>query len=394
MGRGIAVVSDSKSPERTEIEAGAEAVTGGVLPVSAAPDGVSNSSDWLRTIPRPPVPVLPRMLPATGCGLVDQLPSCAAVLPTGIAILAESRLPEADRAAQERSLEALAARLEAFRPAEPRLVEPPQGPPLDQSPPLPVARVAPAREPAAAVPLPLPALPRPAQPGLARAARIIRSALKWTAITFALWILLTVAFAGLFRFVNPPASMLMLVQRLSGQSIEHTWAPLDAISPSLMRAVITSEDAQFCHHWGFDFGEIRASLKSRGGYGRGASTITQQVAKNMFLWPGKSYLRKALEVPVTLIIEGLWPKRRIFEVYVNIAEWGPGVFGAEAASQYYFSHPAATLSEREAALLAVALPNPIARDASDPDPAVVRRATRLQARMRLPGTRGCVLNLK
>ncbi|MFX9008072.1 transglycosylase domain-containing protein, partial [Acinetobacter baumannii] len=95
--------------------------------------------------------------------------------------------------------------------------------------------------------------------------------------------------------------------------IEQSWAPLDTISPNLRRAVVTSEDAQFCQHWGFDFGEIRAAMRAGGeGFGRGASTISQQVAKNLFLWPGKSYFRKALEVPLTLVIEGLWPKRRIF----------------------------------------------------------------------------------
>lgn len=230
---------------------------------------------------------------------------------------------------------------------------------------------------------------------LQAAAGILQHVLKWGLLAFAAWFILVVALTALFRFVDPPTSMLMLSQRFSGQPIARTWAPLETISPNLRRAVVTSEDAQFCRHWGFDFGEIRAALRAGGeGFGRGASTISQQVAKNMFLWPGKSYVRKALEVPLTLVIEGLWPKRRIFEVYLNIAEWGPGVFGAEAAAQYYFSHPASDLSEREAALMAVALPNPIARDASDPDPAVARRATRLQARMRIAGTRGCVINLR
>ena len=200
-----------------------------------------------------------------------------------------------------------------------------------------------------------------------------------------------IALIAVFRFVDPPLSMLMLVQRLSGQELQHSFVPLEAISPTLRRAVITSEDAKFCTHWGFDLGEIRAAFRPGEGFGRGASTITQQVAKNLFLWPGKSYVRKALEVPLTLAIEALWPKRRTFEVYLNIAEWGPGVFGAEAASQYYFAKPASHLSEREAALLAVALPSPIARDASNPEPAVARRGARLQSRMRVTGGRGCVL---
>ena len=217
---------------------------------------------------------------------------------------------------------------------------------------------------------------------------------RFAAIALAAWLVTVMALIAAFRFIDPPQSMLMLTQRLSGQTLQHDWMPLEQISPNLRRAVITSEDGKFCRHWGFDLGEIRAAMRSTDGYGRGASTITQQLSKNLFLWNGKSYVRKGLEVPLTLAIEALWSKKRILEVYLNIAEWGPGVFGAEAAAQYYYNKPASQLGEREAALLAVSLPNPIARDASDPNPAIARRATTLQARMRVQGISYCALTPK
>ncbi len=219
-------------------------------------------------------------------------------------------------------------------------------------------------------------------------------AVRYGAIAFVIWFVVVIGLIGLFRFVDPPMSMLMATKRLSGESLQADWVSLDAVSPNLRRAVITSEDGKFCRHWGFDLGEIRAAMQAGDGFGRGASTITQQLAKNLFLWPGKSYVRKALEVPLTFAIEGMWPKWRILEVYLNVAEWGPGVFGAEAASQYHFGKAAAKVSEREAALLAVALPNPIARDAGDPEPRIARRASTIQARMRAAGSSAsfCVIN--
>ena len=205
-----------------------------------------------------------------------------------------------------------------------------------------------------------------------------------------LWFVAVIGLILLFRYVDPPFSMLMAMKRTGGTELSQDWVPLANISPNLRRAVITAEDGKFCRHYGFDLGEIRAAMRAGEGIGRGASTITQQLAKNLFLWPGKSYIRKALEVPLTVALEALWPKWRIFEVYLNVAEWGPGVFGAEAAAQYYYAKPAASLSEREAALLAVALPNPIARDAGDPAPGVARRASALMARMKAAGFSQCV----
>lgn len=233
-----------------------------------------------------------------------------------------------------------------------------------------------------------PAVPRSL---LSRLLGTISFLLRFGAIAFAAWLFTVFILIAAFRTVDPPQSMLMFTQRLSGVELTHTFVPLEAISTNLRRAVITAEDGKFCKHWGFDIAEIQAAMRSTDSFGRGASTITQQLAKNLFLWNGKSYVRKALEVPLTLAIEGMWSKRRILEVYLNIVEWGPGVFGAEAAARYHFDTSASQLTEREASLLAVSLPNPIARDAANPDPAIAKRAARIQSRMRVQGVSYCTL---
>lgn len=199
-----------------------------------------------------------------------------------------------------------------------------------------------------------------------------------------------------FRFVDPPMSTLMLGQWLSGQSIARRWVPLEQISPHLIRAVITSEDGQFCSHRGIDFRELELALRKAEREGldqvRGASTISMQVAKNLFLWPAKDLLRKGLELGITVPMEMLWSKQRILEVYLNIAEWGPGIFGAEAAARHHFRKPAARLSEHEAALLAAALPNPIERVARAPGPGMRRLARSIEIRARTgAGRAACVL---
>jgi monofunctional biosynthetic peptidoglycan transglycosylase len=159
-----------------------------------------------------------------------------------------------------------------------------------------------------------------------------------------------------------------------------------------VRAVIVSEDGRFCSHHGIDLDAIEDAIeRSKGGIPRGASTISMQVTKNLFLWSSRSYLRKIVELPLTLLMELWWPKARILEIYLNIAEWGPGIFGAEAAAQHHFRRPASGLTEREAALLAAALPNPIRRDAGDPGPRTVRKAVVIQSRVRAAGdVAGCV----
>lgn len=199
-----------------------------------------------------------------------------------------------------------------------------------------------------------------------------------------------------FRFVDPPMSTLMLGRALTGGAVEQRWVNLDEVSPHLIRAVISSEDGQFCSHYGVDLRELEAALRraERSGFDdvRGASTITMQVAKNLFLWPSKDLLRKGLELGVAVVMEQVWPKRRILEVYLNIAEWGPGVFGAEAAARYHFKKSAAGLSSYESALLAASLPNPHRRIAGRPGPHTQRIARIVQSRARSASHRvSCVL---
>ena len=193
------------------------------------------------------------------------------------------------------------------------------------------------------------------------------------------------------REVDPPGSSYIFSQRLAGVPVDQRWVPLDRISPHLIRAVISSEDNQFCRHRGVDVRELEAVLEQAEMSGddvqRGGSTITMQVAKNLFLWNSRTYLRKASEIPLANGIEAAWPKGRIMEVYLNIAEWGPGIFGAEAASQHHFRKPASRLTEREAALLAVALPNPNTRVPSRPGPHMLKVAGVVERRARVAGTR-------
>ena len=181
----------------------------------------------------------------------------------------------------------------------------------------------------------------------------------------------------LYRWVDPPVSMLMLGQRLGGTPIEQRWVPLERISPHLIRAVILSEDGGFCRHRGVDWPALEEAI----GSDRGGSTITMQVVKNLFLWPSRSYIRKLIEIPLAYLVELIWPKRRILEIYLNIAEWGDGVFGAEAAVRLHFFKSASQLTAEEAALLAVALPNPAERMAGVPSPGMRRLAARLLVRM-------------
>jgi monofunctional glycosyltransferase len=210
-----------------------------------------------------------------------------------------------------------------------------------------------------------------------------------------LWMLLgfgVVTMAGLllFRSVNPPMSALMAVQKSGGQAIDQRWIDIEQVSPHLVRAIILSEDSQFCSHHGVDITEMKALFQKAQESGdesflRGGSTISMQVVKNLYLWPGKNLVRKGLELAITLPMEALWPKKRIMEIYLNIAEWGPGVFGAEAASQFHFSKPASKLTAKEAALLAVSLPNPFDRVAGNPGVGTQRLAQRIESRMQAAG---------
>lgn len=227
--------------------------------------------------------------------------------------------------------------------------------------------------------------PAPRRGGLA--GRIVRGLLR---LLVALAIVF-VALLLLYRFVPPP-STLMLGRWLTFRTVERDWVPLSQISPHLIRAVIASEDQRFCSHAGVDWGELNAVLQDEDGPSRGASTLTMQTAKNLFLWPGRSYLRKGMELPMALAIDLAWPKRRVIEVYLNIAEWGDGIFGAEAAAQRHFGKPASRLTSAEAARLAGALPNPILRNPSRPSRALQAAAGRVQRRMNQLGPLGnCAL---
>ncbi|MFJ4196385.1 monofunctional biosynthetic peptidoglycan transglycosylase [Pseudomonas sp. NPDC089534] len=193
----------------------------------------------------------------------------------------------------------------------------------------------------------------------------------------------------LFRFVPPPGTALMVERKIEswvdGEPIDlqRTWKPWDEISDDLKVAVIAGEDQKFPEHWGFDISAIRAALAHNelGGSIRGASTLSQQVSKNLFLWSGRSYLRKGLEAWFTALIEVLWPKQRILEVYLNSVEWGDGVFGAEAAARHHFGTGARSLSRQQSSLLAAVLPNPRAWSASRPSPYVLRRASWIRQQM-------------
>ena len=186
-----------------------------------------------------------------------------------------------------------------------------------------------------------------------------------------------------FYRAGHPVSALMAWRTLKGAPVTRQWVDFSAISPSLPRAVVGAEDAKFCSHHGIDWDALQDAIDDaeEGEASRGGSTITQQVAKNLFLWPGRSVVRKALELPLALWIDFVLPKQRILEIYLNIAELGPsGQFGAEAGAQYAFGHSAATLSPREAALLAAILPNPVKRSARNPGPGVRRLGGTYMAR--------------
>lgn len=165
-----------------------------------------------------------------------------------------------------------------------------------------------------------------------------------------------------------PVSTLMLWDLATFKGYSRTWVGFDAISPHLVRSVMMSEDGRFCEHGGVDWSALGLVLdqSDEDGPARGASTITMQTVKNLYLWPSRSYLRKGLELPLALYADLLWSKRRTLEIYLNIAEWGPNLYGAEAAARAYFGKPAAELTRREAALMAAALPNPIARNPARP----------------------------
>ncbi len=206
---------------------------------------------------------------------------------------------------------------------------------------------------------------------------------------------LAVGWAALGTVLNPPTTYLIERERWRLGAISREWRDLDAIAPALVRAAMAAEDARFCAHRGFDLVEIERALADRGrGRPRGASTISQQVAKNVFLWPAQNWLRKGLEAGFTVLIEAFWSKRRIMEVYLNVAEFGEGVFGAEAAAQRWFGVPANRLTLQQAARLAAILPSPRTRDPARPSAFVAQRARAIAdgaETLRVARRDGCVL---
>ena len=209
-------------------------------------------------------------------------------------------------------------------------------------------------------------------------------------VTIAGLLALTAAAVLLFRWVPPPTTAFMIRESMVGTEIDYRWVPISRISPYAALAVIASEDQNFFKHWGLDLKAIADAVEDNQHrkIPRGASTISQQVVKNLFLWPGHSYVRKAMEAYFTVVMEQLWPKQRILEVYLNIAEMGDGVFGVEAASQRFFHKAAADLNRHEAAALAVVLPNPKQMSVLRPSDYVRQRTRQITQQMTaLGGTR-------
>ncbi|SFR53209.1 monofunctional biosynthetic peptidoglycan transglycosylase [Marinobacter daqiaonensis] len=222
--------------------------------------------------------------------------------------------------------------------------------------------------------------------------------MKWLLWGMAAVFTVTVLVVGLLRFVNPPTTAFILGHQIghSGASpVKQTWVPLEEISPWMPLAVIASEDQRFLGHWGLDLDAIASAVSSfRKGDGlRGASTITQQTAKNLFLWSDRSLMRKGLEAGLALVLEGLWDKHRIMEVYLNVAEFGNGIYGVEAASHAYFGVPARQLGPAQAARLAAVLPSPKRFDAGAPSDYLWRRVAWIQRQMRQLGSTGYVASL-
>ena len=219
--------------------------------------------------------------------------------------------------------------------------------------------------------------------------------LLWRAAIVLLVVVLVPYLLVPLYLVVPPVSTVMIWRWVSGARVERVWTPLDAIAPALPRSVIMAEDGRFCSHHGIDWSELRHAIDEADDPSdwRGGSTITQQTVKNLFLWQGRSYLRKALEFPLALWLDLVLPKRRILEIYLNIAEWGPdGEFGAQAGARYAFGKDARALSAHEAALMAAILPNPTRRSAKRPGPAIRRLGAIYEGRTRtFPQRADCVL---
>ena len=228
--------------------------------------------------------------------------------------------------------------------------------------------------------------------GQSACVRVARLVVRWSLRVVGACVAASLAIVALYHWVDPPLTPLMLIRGVQGLiagelvGIDRRWVDLKDVSPVLVRSVIAAEDARFFQHWGVDLKELQRAreynARQRGGRIRGASTITMQCARSTFLWPSRTWLRKAIEVWFAVLMEQLWGKRRILEVYLNVVEWGAGVYGVEAAAQRSFGMTASRLDARRAALLAAALPAPHRFDPAAPSPYLERRAATIAARAR------------
>ncbi|SEP91104.1 monofunctional biosynthetic peptidoglycan transglycosylase [Ectothiorhodospira magna] len=220
--------------------------------------------------------------------------------------------------------------------------------------------------------------------------------MRWLLALLAVLVLISALIVGSLRWIDPPTTSFMLQHQWSSRPaigtipVNHEWVPRQGISPQAALAVIAAEDQRFLEHRGFDFLSIRAAIDEYrdGGRLRGASTLSQQVAKNVFLWPDRSLSRKIIEAYLTILIEALWPKERILEVYLNVAQFGPNVYGVGAASRIYFDKPAAELTGAEAALLAAVLPGPVRYRVAAPSDYVRARQAWIERQMNTLGGTG------
>ncbi len=208
-----------------------------------------------------------------------------------------------------------------------------------------------------------------------RRLRPLRWVMRWALRAVSAVFLIAVLAVVLGALINPPTTAYMLAEKRRLGAVAQTWVPLDNVAPIMARAVVAAEDANFCNHWGFDLPAIKKAIEEGGT--RGASTLSQQTVKNVYLWHGRTYTRKAMEALLTPIVEAIWSKRRIIEVYLNVAEFDEGVFDVSAAAQHYFGVRADQLSDVQAARLAAILPSPQKRSAGDPSSYVRKRARQI-----------------
>jgi monofunctional glycosyltransferase len=219
---------------------------------------------------------------------------------------------------------------------------------------------------------------------------VLRRGLRWIGRLAAMWAAIALFFVVLYTIVNPRLTLYSMSESWRLGGIRRDWVDLEQMTPEAALAVVAAEDANYCLHWGFDMKAIRSALDS--GANRGASTISQQVVKNVFLWQGRSWVRKAMEAVLTPVVELVWTKRRIVEVYLNVAEMGEGVFGIEAAAQHYFGVSADKLTPVQAARIAAALPDPKGRDPAHPTRFLRNRAAQIMdgaATIRADGRAAC-----